>query len=284
MIHGGVAGQRGFIFIAMPHGVAVPRDEVQRRRQLPVVVIVEILHKVGCHWQLSIRRFQRRNFVAAEIRHLSGIEAMPVKVQTMNGDFPLRSRGFDLRPVAIGVAPEGAPPGVIKIIQRFIARFQPVAETLLAQATVALAAILIGDMPAQHRRMLRVALRQQGVNFQGFLTIDRRRHTVVVAPTVQRRHAIATDAQDLRVLLRHPRRARAAWGREKDMNSGGIQFIQDTVQPAKLKYAFLRFKFRPAKYSYRHDITFCLLHHGNIFIDNIGIVLPLLRVIVGAMQ
>ena len=202
----------------------------------------------------------------------------------MNGDFPLRGRRFDLRPVAVGVAPEGAPPGVIEVIQRFIARFQPVAETLLAQATVALSAVFIGDMPAQHRRMLRVALRQQGIYFQGFITVDRRRHTVVMTSTVQRRHPIATDAQDLRIFLRHPGRARAAWGREKDMNAGGIEFIQDTVQPAKLKYAFLRFKFRPAKYPYRHDITFCLLHHGNIFIDNIGIVLPLLRVIVGAMQ
>ena len=49
VIHRGVAGQRGFVFIAVPHRIAVPRDKVQHLRQLPVVVIVEILHKVGGH-------------------------------------------------------------------------------------------------------------------------------------------------------------------------------------------------------------------------------------------
>ncbi|KTG77510.1 hypothetical protein K16_10490, partial [Klebsiella pneumoniae] len=50
------------------------------------------------------------------------------------------------------------------------------------------------------------------------------------------------------------------------------------------KYPFAWLQFRPAKYSHRHHIAFCLLHHGNVFINNIGVILPLLRIIIRAMQ
>lgn len=43
-----------------------------------------------------------------------------------------------------------------------------------------LPAVFVGDMPAQHRQMLRVMLRQQGINLQGVFSIDQRRHTVVM--------------------------------------------------------------------------------------------------------
>ena len=84
VIHRGVAGQCGFVFIAVPHRIAVPRDKVQRLCQLPVVVIVEILHKVSGHRQGGVSRLQRGNFMAAEIGHLSGVKAMPVKIETVN--------------------------------------------------------------------------------------------------------------------------------------------------------------------------------------------------------
>jgi hypothetical protein len=88
MVHRGIAGQRGFIFVAMPHRIAVPGDKVQRLRQLPVVVIVEILHEVGGHRQVGIRRLQRGNLMAAEVRDLRRIKATPVEVQPVNGHFP----------------------------------------------------------------------------------------------------------------------------------------------------------------------------------------------------
>ena len=70
--------------------------------------------------------------MAAEIGYLGGVKASPVEIQAMNGGFALRRRGLNLRPVAVGVAPEVAPPGVVQRLQRLIARLQPVAELLLA--------------------------------------------------------------------------------------------------------------------------------------------------------
>ena len=153
VIHRGVAGQRGFVFIAVPHRIAVPGDEIQRLRQLPVVVIVEILHKVGSHRQGGIRRLQRSNFMAAEIGHLSGVKAMPVKIKTVDRHLALRRRRFNLRPVGIGMTPEGAPPGLVEVLQGLVTRLQPVAKTVLAEIAMAFTAIFVGNMPAQHRRV-----------------------------------------------------------------------------------------------------------------------------------
>ena len=174
VIHRGITGQRGFVFVAVPHRIAVPGDEIQCLRQLPVVVIVKILHKVGGHRQGGIRRLQRGDFMAAEIGHLGGIKAMPVQIQAVDRHLALRRRRFNLRPVAVGMAPESAPPGLVEILQGLVPRLQPVAKASLAALAMTFAAIFIGNMPAQHRRMRRIALRQQSIDFKGLLTINRR--------------------------------------------------------------------------------------------------------------
>ncbi|MNT75489.1 hypothetical protein D3C72_2143870 [compost metagenome] len=45
--HGGIAGQPGFILLVMPHRVAVPGNKIYDFRHLPIIVIIEIFHKVG---------------------------------------------------------------------------------------------------------------------------------------------------------------------------------------------------------------------------------------------
>ena len=122
VVHGGIAGQLRFVFLLVPHRVAVPGDEVDRFRQLPVVVIVEILHEVGRHRQFGIGGLQRRHLMPAKIGDLRGIEAAPVEIQAVNRDFPLRRGGFNLRPVGVGVAPEGAPPRMVQRVEGFVAR------------------------------------------------------------------------------------------------------------------------------------------------------------------
>ncbi len=55
--------------------------------------------------------------MAAKIGHLSGVKAMPVKIETVDRHLALRRRRFNLRPVSIGMAPEGAPPGPVEILR-----------------------------------------------------------------------------------------------------------------------------------------------------------------------
>ena len=284
VIHGGVAGQRRFLFLTVPHRIAVPGDKIDLFRQLPVVVIVKVLHKVSGHRQVGIYCFEWRHFMTAEVAHLRGVKASPVQIQAVDGDLTLRRGRFNLRPVRIGMTPEGAPPRMVECLQRLITRFQPVAEFLLTQAAVALATIFVRDMPAQHSGVLRVTLRQQAINFQRLFAIDRRGHTVVVSPTVQRRHAVTPYPKHFRIFLRHPRRTRTARGSEEYMNTRRVKFLNYRIQPGKIIFPFARFEFRPAKYPDRHHITFCLLHHGNVFFNNTGVIFPLFRVIIGAMQ
>ena len=78
MIHTGVAGERDFISITVPQWVAVPRDDIDRLRELPVVVIIKILHEVGSRRQLRVDRFERRDFMLTEIGHAIGAKAFPI--------------------------------------------------------------------------------------------------------------------------------------------------------------------------------------------------------------
>ncbi|CAH0324378.1 hypothetical protein SRABI106_04492 [Rahnella aquatilis] len=158
----------------------------------------------------------------------------------MNAAFALRRRRFDLRPVGIGVAPESAPPGLIKRIERDVTGFQPVAETGLAVMAMALAAVFVGNMPANHRRMMGVTLRQRTVHQLHFFGIHRRTHTVIVTPAVQCFYAVTPDAQDFRILLRHPRRTCAAWCGKKYRDAIFMQLVQHLIQPAKGKMTFFR--------------------------------------------
>src|SRR5476649_3054792 len=126
----------------------------------------------------------------------------------MNGDFALRRRGFNLRPVGVGMAPEGTPPGGIELIQCLVTLFYPVPKLRLTRVTMAIPAVFIGDMPAYYGRMMAVTLRQLLVDGLHFHAINRRREAVIVPSAVQRFHPVTADTQHFRVALRHPGRPR----------------------------------------------------------------------------
>ncbi|MNR64380.1 hypothetical protein D3C85_1870110 [compost metagenome] len=72
------------------------------------------------------------------------------------------------------MAPEGRPPGMVKLIETaIIFNFKPFTESILTEITVAFAAELIGNVPADDRRMIRITLCQLGVNQRCLFPVDR---------------------------------------------------------------------------------------------------------------
>ncbi|MNC43935.1 hypothetical protein D3C75_928240 [compost metagenome] len=72
------------------------------------------------------------------------------------------------------MAPERCPPGMIQFIQAVVVfHLQPFPEVGLAQVTVAFAAVLIRDMPANNCRMIRVTLSQFAVQQGCLLPVHR---------------------------------------------------------------------------------------------------------------
>ena len=84
-----------------------------------------------------------------------------------------RTRRFDEVPIGVRVAPEGRPPGVVERIERPILGLEPFDEGGAAQLAVALAAVLVGNVPHGERGVIGVPLGQLSVDEGDLFAIDR---------------------------------------------------------------------------------------------------------------
>ncbi len=279
---GDVGRQIPVVLLAVPHGVGVPRDDVQVRGHAPVVETGERAHEVGRDGHVRRDLAQRDHLVEHEVGGLVGDETFPIQVVAVDAGLADLAGRLDLAPVGVGVAPERGPPGLVEVVQRSVAGAQPLGEGGPAMVAVTLAAVLVGKVPEQQRRVILVALGQQRVDDERLLAIDRRAEAVVVAATVQIAPAVRPHAQHFRILGRHPGRARA--GRRGQHRVGPVfgQHVHDPVQPAELEAAFLRLKMGPREDADRHGVAVGQLHEAHVLgPDLLG---PLVRIVVAAMQ
>ena len=114
----------------------------------------------------------------AKINRLIRDKTLPVQIQTVNGILAVRSRRLDLVPICIGMAPKRCPPCIIKAVQRFEFRQQPLSELVLAKFTMAFSAVFIRNVPADDGRVMRIALRELSVYDRRFPAVDRRRISI----------------------------------------------------------------------------------------------------------
>ncbi len=68
------------------------------------------------------------------------------------------------------------------------------------------------------------------------------------------------------------------------MHAALIQLVDNLIKPLEAEHALFGLKLRPAENADRHDVAFGLLHHGDIALNGARVVLPLLRVVVRAVQ
>ena len=105
------------------------------------------------------------------------------------------------------MAPEGCPPGLVKlfyVVVKFV--FKVLCKLLLTQRTEALAAHLVGDVPHKQGRVTGKTLCQQGVDFFKPAAEVFAAHAVVVAVAVVVAYAHIVHTQTVRIFSVQPGR------------------------------------------------------------------------------
>ena len=213
-----------------------------------------------------------------------GGEAPPVDKHAVGAGFRHFTGRFHLRPVGVTVAPERCPPRLIEVFQRSIALFQPLAEFFLTQRAIAVARKLVGQVPEDDCRMMRIPLRQRRVHLPYLAAVNRAGQAMIVPSAEVVALVVLIHAQDFGVLLRHPRRTRARRRCQNDVDAAAPQPVDDFVQPREVVHAVLRLQPRPRENRNRHTVHMCLMHQLDVLFQNLRMIQPLVRVIVAAVQ
>ncbi|TWM26422.1 hypothetical protein CHCC14821_2139 [Bacillus paralicheniformis] len=229
----------------MPCRIRIPRDDIKQVGELPIIQSGVCSHKIRRHGQVGVKRTDMGNFMPAKINRLIRDKTLPVQIQTVNSILAVRSRRLDLVPICIGVAPKRCPPCMIKAVQRFIFREQPLSELILAKFTMTLSAVFIGDMPADDSRVMRIALRKPSVYNRSFPAVDRRRIAMIVPLSVKVSDPVALRSQHLGILFGHPSRSGTARCSQERINSVFLESIKNLIEPIKCKPSFFRLERNP---------------------------------------
>ena len=279
------AGNLRFGFLVFtPGGIRVPGDDVHRILEGVVVQLVEEIHEIGGDRQIRADSLDGFSLPADEIVCLMGAEPVPVKVKPVHRFLAGRNGRFDLVPGRIAMAPEIGPPRLVEGVERAVFFTQPAAESLLAQRTVALPAILVGQVPQDDAGMMGEAFCESGVDLPHLFAVDRRGIAVVVALAVQIARHIAADAADLRIFAGHPRGLCAAWRGENGRDPVLIKVGDDGLEPVKIVAALLRFQPGPRKNPDRDAVDVRFFHQVDVRGKDVRSVEPLIRIIVPAVQ
>lgn len=148
-----------FLPAVVPCRIRIPRDDIKQIGKLPIIQSGIRSHKIRRHRQIRVKRTDVGDFMPAKINRLIRDKTLPVQIQTVNGILAVRSRRLDLVPIYIGMAPKRCPPCIIKAVQRFVFRQQPLSELVLAKFTMAFSAVFIRNVPADDGRVMRTAPR-----------------------------------------------------------------------------------------------------------------------------
>ncbi len=174
------------------------------------------MHHVDGGRNIRTRISDRLDLLCNEVSCLLADKAFPIQIQAMQKSLSQRRWTLYLVKRLVGMTPEGRAPCLIERIHGLILFLYPVAKSLLTERTMALAAILIGDMPEDDLLSLAITLCQFCIDSTHFLAIDRRSIAMVVAVAIERTLTSFIDAEYLQVFLGHPLGSGAGWCRQND--------------------------------------------------------------------
>ena len=281
-------GRPTVVRLPVPLRIGIPGNDIQLLRKFEIVEGLEKLHHVDGHRLIAVFA-HRADLRSAEILHLIAHEALPVQIQAVKAVFPVRDRTVDLIPGGIGMAPEGGPPGMVQILQRFIFFPEPFPEGLLAELAVAfsaqpVSAVLVGNMPQDHSGMTAQPPGKLPVDLLHLSAHQRGCGAEIMPPAGKVPHAVRSHLAHLVVLLHEPLGHRAAGRGENGINAVFIKPVNDPSQPAEMILALCRFQLRPGKNAQGNAVYMGLLHQPDVFLQHPGAVQPLIRIVVSSVQ
>ena len=268
----------------MPLRVIVPGNNIELRAELEVIEAVVEAHQVRRHRDIRVYFLHGVALHFHEIDGLVRDKALPIERQAVHVHFAVRLRRVNLVPARIRVAPEVRPPRVVQVIERLILLFQPIAERLLAQRAVALAAVLVRKVPQNDARVVCKALCKALIHLAGLLSVHGGCIAVVMARAGKVAHTVILHTANLLILFAHPKRLCTGRCGQHGINAVFVEIVDDLLQPVEVVFALIRLQMCPGENTDRHAVDIRFLHQLHVLLENLGIAQPLFGIIIAAMQ
>ena len=222
------------------------------------------------------------------IQHAVGVETHVVKRDTCecSAASPCHSvsqivRRYNLVPVVDRVAPELHVPCLVDFVECFIFVFQPYAECLCTVLAVALAAVLIADVPADDVFVVAVALSQFFCEAFCIFLENRAVRARIVAMAEFVMASFEIGSCHFRITVYHPCRECAGGCCHDDLNVLFCQGVYDLVELGEVVLILGRLDFCPGKYVDRGAVDAGLMEKFHILIPDLF--WPLVRVVVSSV-
>ena len=184
-------------------------------------------------------------------------------------------------PVIEGMSPKAGIPSFIYFLNGTVFFLQPDPELLFAVFTVALSAILIADVPANHALPFSIPLCQLFRQKNRILLIGWTVLAGIVAASKFSLHAAKLGAQNIWVAFRHPRRMSRCRGGKENLQPICLHQIHDLIQFFKIISILTWLQSCPGKYIQGYLINSRQLKKPHILFPDF--LRPLLRVVISAI-
>ena len=280
--HGGQAPGR------VVGGIVVPRDDVHLLGPAEIIEPLVGSHQVCGNGDVRVEGADDVALHLVIFQQAVGHKAAVINGNAREGRLFIvnavaqRVGRDDLVPFVNGVTPELCIPGRIERFQCAVFFPQPDAERLLAVFAVALAAVLVADMPAGDVRVVRVAAGQfrdeRACKFPEGKAV---RAVVVPVPELVP-PALVIDATDFGVIFRHPGGEGCRGGCHHDIVIFAAEHLHNVVKLREIKRLLVRLKLGPGKYVDGGGIDAGLAEELHVLVPNFA--RPLIRIVVAAVQ
>ena len=190
-------------------------------------------------------------------------------------------RRYNLVPVVDGVAPELHVPCLVDFIECFVFVFQPYAERFCTVLAVALAAVLIADVPADDVFVVAVTLCQFFCQALCIFLENRAVRAGIVAMTEFVMASFEIGSCHFRITVYHPCRECAGGCCHDDLDVLFCQGVYDLIELCKVVLILGRLDFCPGKYVDRGAVDAGLMEKFHILIPDLF--WPLVWVVVSSV-
>jgi hypothetical protein len=246
--------------------VVVPRCEVEHALSHVMIVGIEEAHGVGGD-ELALvgERTDHVDLVEQVAAPRVGDEEPPTQQQARVTGFMIVVDGNgNLGPIGVGLRPVGGGPAGVQVVERTVARSQPVLEELLRVVVDGGGGDFVVELPADDVGIVAEALGKPANDVARELPVLRAGEVVLQAVAMLIALAVVFDAKRLGILLREPGGRRCGGGAQHRVDAVLAGEINGALHPVELVDAFGRLERAPGKLADADDMEVRLLHEREV--------------------